>query len=162
MTGGNMRIWVSLILVIISSVSFALETPMDTQSPSSSTIFEQAKELIKQNEYKKAIPLLNAVVFNNPKNADAFNYLGFSFKQLGKFDEAFQNYEKALKIDPKHKVANENLGELYLETRNLPKAQERLMIMQKICPGECPEREALKSKIDAYKPSTPGVQEEDK
>ena len=87
-----------------------------------------------------------------PNNADALNYLGFSYRKMGEMDEALEYYNKALAINPDHKGANEYLGELYLEMNNLDKAQERLAKLHDICGGGgCEEYADLKEQIDTYK-----------
>ena len=41
-------------------------------------------------------------------------------------EEAFFYSDKALKLDPRHQGANEYIGELYLRTMNLQKAEKHL------------------------------------
>ena len=65
-------------------------------------------------------------------------------------DEALEYYEKALKLKPNHVGANEYLGELYLEMKNLPKAEERLAVLAKACNG-CEEQKELEEKIADFK-----------
>lgn len=145
-----MRILVSFIFIFFSSVLFAFgttEDPTSTEDPN----LKEAQSLIEKKEFDKAVPLLMKVVTSNPKNADAFNYLGYSYRQLGKQDEALKNYQMALSIDPAHKGANEYLGELYIEKGELPKAQEQLMVLEKLCPSDCVEHKTLKAKIEAAK-----------
>ena len=47
--------------------------------------------------------------------------------------------------------ANEYLGELYLETGELKKAEGRLAELVAACPSGCEEREELAEAIEAYK-----------
>ena len=49
-----------------------------------------------------------------------------------------------------HRGANEYLGELYLELKQLDKAQERLNVLSTACNG-CEEYTELKEKVDAFK-----------
>ena len=58
-----------------------------------------------------------------PQDADVVNLLGFSYRMLGQYPQAFIYYDKALAIDPTHKGALEYEGEAYLETHQLPKAR---------------------------------------
>ena len=64
---------------------------------------------------------------------------------------AFDYYRRALAIEPRHLGANEYLGELYLETGELAKAEERLRELAIACPSGCEERDELSEAIDAYK-----------
>ena len=52
---------------------------------------------------------------------------------------ALPAYNKALAIDPKHRGANEYLGELYLQLGDLAKAEERLEKLDDICFYGCGE-----------------------
>ena len=45
--------------------------------------FAQAKALVDQKNYAGAIPLLQQVVQRNPRNADAYNLLGYSTRASG-------------------------------------------------------------------------------
>ncbi|HEX6690811.1 MAG TPA: hypothetical protein VF110_06650, partial [Burkholderiales bacterium] len=56
-------------------------------------------------------------------------------------------YNEALRIEPKHKGANEYLGEAYLMVNNLPKAKEQLSALDKICFLPCKEYNDLKKSI---------------
>ena len=115
--------------------------------------FPKAKKLVDAKNYIAAVPLLNKVVKSEPKNADAWNLLGFSNRKLEKFDVALQQYQTALKLQPTHKGANEYLGELYLKVGDLPKAQERLEVLNDMCTQGftgCTEYNELKEKVAVY------------
>ena len=113
--------------------------------------YAAAEEAVKAGKYAAAIPLLEKVVARDGKNADAWNYLGFSNRKLGKFSEALADYEKALAINPDHLGANEYLGELYLETGDMPKAEERLAKLDRLCIFGCEEYRTLKAAVAAKK-----------
>jgi len=83
-------------------------------------------------------------------DADAYNLLGFSHRKLGDVEAALAHYGKALALEPKHRGANEYLGELYLELGQLDKARERLKVLDGACFFGCEEYSELKAKIAAY------------
>jgi predicted Zn-dependent protease len=112
--------------------------------------YEQAVTHVNAGDYASAIPILEAIVQNDPNNADAFNYLGYSYRKMGQTAMALENYDKALKLRPKHLGANEYLGELYLELGDLAKAEERLAVLQAACQS-CEEYSELKEQVDAFK-----------
>jgi tetratricopeptide (TPR) repeat protein len=138
-----------------------IETPRPTPSPGNKkeqareTDFQKSEYLVKGEQYDEAIPLLQNVVADNPRDADAWNYLGFCSRKLGKKEDALGYYQKALAIDPKHKGAHEYLGELYLQMNDLAKAQEQLATLKGLCPGGCEELEDLEADIADYKASHP-------
>ena len=111
----------------------------------------KAVPLVEEGRYAEAIPLLEKAVADDPKNADAFNYLGYSHRKLGATDKALDFYRKALAIKPKHRGANEYLGELYLDLGQLDKAEERLEVLDGACFFGCEEYSDLKAAIKAYK-----------
>ena len=112
--------------------------------------YAKAKEMLDSGNYAAAVPLLEQAVAANPKNANAFNYLGYSLRQLGNREAALESYQKALAIQPKHRGANEYLGELYLEMGQLDKAKERLDVLDSACFFGCEEYRELKAAIKAY------------
>ena len=63
------------------------------------------------------------MIAGDSQNADAWNFLGFSHRNLKSYDQALDAYQKALAIDPEPRAANEYLGELDLRTGDLAKAR---------------------------------------
>jgi tetratricopeptide (TPR) repeat protein len=115
-----------------------------------------AQAAIEAKEYGKAIGLLKEIARSEPKNADVQNLLGFSHRKLQKYDLALKYYQQALAIQPDHRGANEYLGELYLETGQLDKAEERLRVLDKACFWGCKEYDDLKADIESYKKKSNG------
>ncbi|MFA9421434.1 MAG: tetratricopeptide repeat protein [Gammaproteobacteria bacterium] len=145
---------IKYVMAVVMSFVLA-STAMAAGSSSSSTqpkdsYYDQGVKAVKSANYKKAVKLFNKVVATNPTDADAWNYLGFSNRKLKKFDLALSSYQRALAIDPKHRGANEYLGELYLQTDDLAKAKERLNKLEDICTFGCEEFDDLKAAITAY------------
>jgi Flp pilus assembly protein TadD len=113
--------------------------------------FVRGMKEVEAGNFEIAIPYFELVLKKNPKNADAYNYLGYSYRKLESIDLAFENYRKALELDAEHLGANEYLGELYLELDQLDKAEERLKVLDKACFFGCEEYRELKEKIKEYK-----------
>mgnify|MGYP000888632102 CR=1 FL=1 len=130
-------------------------SPSNQKSQNTETDFEKAEYLIKAEKYDEAVPLLESVVKDNPRDADAWNYLGFANRKLGNKEKALAAYQKALALDPKHKGAHEYLGELYLQMGDLPKAEEQLTLLKGICATNCEEVEDLEADIADYKSQRP-------
>lgn len=114
------------------------------------TDYDLGVKAVQAGDYGRALTLLERVVKADPRNADAWNYIGFSHRRLKHFDQSLAAYQKALAINPDHRGANEYLGELYLQTGEFEKARERLAKLQGLCPSGCPEYEDLKKAIEAY------------
>tara|TARA_B100001989_G_scaffold234817_1_gene195625 strand:- start:282 stop:791 length:510 start_codon:yes stop_codon:yes gene_type:complete len=103
-----------------------------------------------KKKYEKAFNRLLKANKEDPSNPDVLNYLGFTSRKLGDFDNAEIYYLKGLAIKPDHNGINEYLGELYLSTNRPEKAKERLLVLQNC---NCEEYEELKAIIDGTKQS---------
>ena len=117
-----------------------------------SRLINSGNSLYGQKKYKEAAANYSKVVAKNPKNADAYNYLGYSNRWLGRYDEAFAAYDKALALDPRHKGALEYSGVAYLKTNQKAKADAQLVKLQAICAG-CEETRDLAKAVADYKPA---------
>jgi tetratricopeptide (TPR) repeat protein len=111
--------------------------------------FEKKDKLEKaKKSYLKAQKLLLQSNKNFPNKADTLNYLGFTTRKLGDFENGEKFYLQGLKIDPKHTGINEYLGELYVATNRHNLAVERLEVL-KDC--NCKEYDQLKAVIAGEK-----------
>lgn len=113
--------------------------------------YAAGKKAIMAKNWALAADSFKKVVADNPKNADAYNLLGYSSRWLGKYDEAFAAYDKALALDPKHKGALEYSGVAYLKVNQKGKAEAQLARLKAIC-ASCEETIDLTKAIAAYKP----------
>ena len=112
--------------------------------------YMNGKEQAYDGKYKAAIVYLEKSIENDPKNADAFNMLGYSNRKLGNNEEAFKYYNKALKLDPRHKGTHEYIGRLYLNLSQPEKAKMHLDELDSICLFGCDEYTTLKKAIEDY------------
>ena len=103
-----------------------------------------------KKKYKKAFDRLVEANKSKPSNPDILNYLGFTSRKLGNFEDAEVYYKLGLDIDPMHNGINEYLGELYFNTDRIELAKERLNIL-KSC--NCEEYQELKEIIEGTKES---------
>jgi len=133
------------------AVGVAWADARPSNSPRQNKDVVKAAALVDQGKFAEAIPLLKRVVVTEPKNADAYNYLGYSHRKLGAKDVALGYYQKALDLKPRHLGANEYLGELYLELGDIKSAEERLDVLDWACLLGCEEYTDLKNAIEAYK-----------
>ena len=140
----------------ISSAAFAAgggggggmdSTPPKAVDPN----FGQAKALIEARNYAPALPLLQQVVAKDPKNADAYNLLGYATRKSGDPNGSLQYYNRALQIDPKHLGAHEYAGEAYLMLDQPQQAEQYLARLNSLCVFGCTEYRMLKAAITGYK-----------
>ena len=109
---------------------------------------EKGKKDKAQSKYEKAFKLLIKSNNDKPNEADTLNYLGFTSRKLGDFENGEKYYLQGLAISPKHKGINEYLGELYVATNRHNLAIERLEVL-KGC--NCEEYDQLKAVIAGEK-----------
>ena len=156
------KIIISLfVLLFLNSNAFSAGSSGGDSKPKSN--YDEAVKLIKsakknekkgkedkaQKKYQKALKLLVKSNKKKPNKPDTLNYLGFTSRKLGDFENGEKYYLQGLAIDPKHIGINEYLGELYVATKRHNLAIERLEVL-KGC--NCEEYEQLKAVI-AGKPS---------
>jgi Flp pilus assembly protein TadD len=113
--------------------------------------FAAAVKAVEAKQWDQAMTLLTRALGRDAKNADIENYLGYTERHRGNMDAAFKHYEKALALNPKHRGAHEYVGEAYLLTGNLKKAEEHLSALDKLCFFPCSEYTELKEKVAEYK-----------
>jgi tetratricopeptide (TPR) repeat protein len=112
--------------------------------------FRAAVSAIDSGNFAAAIPLLEAVIARDARNADAYNYLGYAVRKNGDPARSIGIYQKALELDPRHRGAHEYIGEAYLALDDLPKAKVHLAALDKLCFLPCGPYRDLKKAVEAY------------
>ncbi len=119
----------------------------DSSSGSSSskeTLYEDAVKLVKRagklekkdksdkakKLYAQAFDKLEKAYKSDKKNPDILNYMGFTTRKIGNFEKAEKFYLEGLSLKPNHNGINEYLGELYVQTNRIDKANERLEVLK--------------------------------
>ena len=119
----------------------------DSSSGSSSskeTLYEDAVKLVKRagklekkdksdkakKLYAQAFDKLEKAYKSDKKNPDILNYMGFTTRKIGNFEKAEKFYLEGLSLKPNHNGINEYLGELYVQTNRVEKANERLEVLK--------------------------------
>ena len=148
-----------LILFFILSLNNQLfAAGSDSSSDTSKTeLYDQAVKLVKRagkletkdkdekakKLYSQAFEKLNKAYKSDKKNPNILNYMGFTSRKTGNFKDAEGYYLKGLAIDPKHNGINEYLGELYVQTNRIDKANERLAVLKNCNCDEYSELELI-------------------
>jgi Flp pilus assembly protein TadD len=147
-----------LIVTVFTLLSHGLVMPAsanmgeDDSAGSSNPLWTEGKKAVESQDWPKAIEILSKLVQAEPNNADAHNFLGYAYRKKGIFEASFNHYNEALKLNPRHRHAHEYIGEAYLLTDNLAKAEQHLAELRKICtPIPCEEYRELSRAVDAYK-----------
>ena len=141
-----------LLSLALSGQVMAADTPTTPVENAKIDDYAAGKKALDAKNWAQAAASFKKVVADNPKNADAYNLLGYSSRWLGKYDEAFAAYDKALALDPKHKGALEYSGVAYLKVNQKDKAEAQLAKLKAIC-STCEETTDLTKAIAANKPA---------
>ena len=92
---------------------------------------EQKEKIDKAKKlYSRAFKNLSKAHKLDKNNPDILNYMGFTSRKTGNFEIAEKFYLQGLSIDPNHNGINEYLGELYVQTNRIDKANERLEVLK--------------------------------
>jgi len=113
--------------------------------------FEPGLAAIRTREWPVAIAHFETVVKGEPGNADAHNWLGYAYRNLGEMDASLRHYREALRLAPGHLGAHEYIGEAYLKLGDKAKAREHLAILERLCGRNCEEYKDLERAIAAAK-----------
>ena len=140
--------------LLISNIALAAGSDSDSSSggasssggsgDSKTSLYKEAVSLVKRagklekkekqdraaKLYAQAFKKLEKAHRTDKKNPDILNYMGFTSRKTGNFEDAENFYLKGLEIDPKHNGINEYLGELYVQTDRIDKAKERLEVLK--------------------------------
>lgn len=76
------------------------------------------------------------VIRHAPNEAALYSNLGVRLFELGRIDEAIDNYRKALAIDPQIYEARNNLGRAYLAQGRTGDAEKEMIATQREFPGD--------------------------
>ena len=150
-------------ICLISQFAYSAATD-SSSSDSKSNYFNDAKKLVKKagklekkekidkakKLYSQAFKKLEKAYSSEKKNPDILNYMGYTSRKIGNFEQAEKFYLTGLSIKPDHNGINEYLGELYVVTNRINLAKERLAIL-KTC--NCEEYDELKEIIEGKKKS---------
>ena len=150
------------IIIFISAIilfnNLALAAGGDSGSSSTkASMYDEAVKLIKRagklekkdntdkaiKLYEEAFSKLQKANKKDKDNPDILNYMGFTSRKSGNFDQAEKFYLKGLSLDPKHNGINEYLGELYVQTNRIDKAKERLEVLKNCNCDEYQELELI-------------------
>ena len=99
---------------------------------------DKAKKL-----YAQAFSKLEKAYKSDKKNPDILNYMGYTSRKIGDFEQAEKFYLTGLSIKPDHNGINEYLGELYVQTNRIDKANERLDVLKNCNCDEYKELELI-------------------
>jgi predicted Zn-dependent protease len=102
----------------------------------------------KTGEYDAALATLRSAA--NQHDPRVQTMIGFTLRKLGRVDEAFGYYFKALATRPDATTTRQYLGEAYLQIGDPARAREQLAEIAKRCGTACEDYAALAEEIARY------------
>ena len=132
-------------IILISLISqHAYSAGSDSSDDSKLNYYDDAKKLVKRagklekkektdkakKLYSQAFKKLEKAYSSDKKNPDILNYMGYTSRKIGNFEQAEKFYLTGLSLKPDHNGINEYLGELYVQTNRIDKANERLDVLK--------------------------------
>ena len=131
-------------LLLSSSLMAAGSDSSSGSSSDKESLYEDAVKLVKRagklekkdktdkakKLYSQAFNKLEKAYKSDKKNPDILNYMGFTTRKTGNFEKAEKFYLEGLSLKPNHNGINEYLGELYVQTNRIDKANERLEVLK--------------------------------
>lgn len=85
---------------------------------------KEALALHTDGQVKEAIDLYNQVIEKNPKIAEAYNWRGMAYEEIGDTDKALADFNQAIQIAGNYADAYNNRGEIQRKLSKLPLAVE--------------------------------------
>jgi tetratricopeptide (TPR) repeat protein len=148
----------TIIFCLVTQVSFSAgDSSSDSdnyldQYKAAKNLVIRGKKLELKGKNEKALKLYNKAYEKlleankaDSRNPNILNYLGFTLRKAGKYEQAEKYYLQGLEIKPDHNGINEYLGELYVQTQRMDLAKERLAVL-KDC--NCEEYKELEEVIN--------------
>ena len=139
-----MRIFIISLMTLFLSTSLMAAGSDSSSDTSKMSMYEDGVKLVKRagklekkektdkakKLYSQAFDKFEKAYKSDKKNPDILNYLGYTSRKAGNFEQAEKFYLEGLSIKPDHNGINEYLGELYVQTNRIDKANERLQILK--------------------------------
>ena len=139
-----------LALTLVGPVAYAADTESTPVANTQNRDYAAGKAAVERKDWSSAVASFRKVVAADPNSADGYSMLGFSLRWMGKMDEAFAAYDRALAINPKHVGALEYSGVAYLKADQPAKANEQLTKLEKFGGKNSEEYRDLAKAISDY------------
>ena len=109
------------------------------QYKAAKNLVKRGKKLESKGKNDKALKLYDSAYKKlleanklESRNPDILNYLGFTLRKAGKYEQAEKYYLQGLEIKTNHNGINEYLGELYVKTQRIDLSKERLAVLKNL------------------------------
>lgn len=139
-----------LALSVLAPAAYAADSETTAPANAENQDYKAGRQAVERKDWPAAAASFRKVVAAEPNNADGYNMLGFSLRWMGRMDEAFAAYDRALSINPQHRGALEYSGVAYLKAGRPAQAQAQLARLEKIGAKSSEEYRDLAKAIADY------------
>ena len=150
-----------------------LDAALGVHPNSTKVYFEYGLLLEKENKRELALQRMNTLLELDPDHADALNYVGYTWADMGiNLKQALSYIQKALKLKPENGYIRDSLGWVYFRMGELTLATKEILRALQMEPGDPYIHEHLgdiylklgdkKKALDAYKDAQRLFQNEEK
>jgi Tfp pilus assembly protein PilF len=136
-----MKIFISLLLILYSNTSFAIENINLTKG----------KNFFKKKDFDQARVEFEKSIVYNPKNIDSYIYLSKIFSEVKNEQEEKKNIKTALLLDPKNEEALLLMIKLNIKEGDYSEAEENYKILSSVCIKLCNELNEINLIIKKFK-----------
>lgn len=136
-----------LIFAAVTLPAGAVDLDTTPQANAENPDFAAGRKAVERKNWGEAVKRFRQVVAKEPDNADGHNMLGYSLRWQGDLSGAIVSYERALKIDPKHRGALQYSGIAFVKSGDVVRAQQNLAKLKDICGVNCDEYKELATAI---------------
>ena len=139
--------------LLVLAASAGADGPSPTAPPpgvptSAERAFQEGLDAQKKKDWRRAAQAYEAAIKQREAFPEAWNGLGYSLRQQGKYPEAVKAYDRALKLRPDYAEALEYLGEAYVKMGKLDEARA---VLGRLEPLDKKEAAELRAAIDKAK-----------
>ena len=114
----------------------------------SEQLLNQGVGKLESGNYAEAVVIFQQAATANPKNAEAFSYIGRSYDEAGFTSRAYRYYQIALEIDPDELQALSWSGAIDVANEEPDQAREKLYRLERLCGEDCSQYQELKAVVD--------------
>ena len=142
-----------IIIICPLTITMANLDPPDTENVSKDDMLIDKSAILiflDQGKYEEAKNNLLIIIKNNQQDAEAYNLLGYTERQLQNYIEAINYYKIALNINKDYIGAHHYIAIAYLELDDLDNAKYHLYQLDLICLFGCEDFFEVKNKIIFY------------
>lgn len=143
-----------MLCVLAPLTSVAVDVP-NRNPPLEDRAMRESRDAVKNQQWERAIALLQPYLGTHPQDADGHNLLAFSLRRLGRHAESETAYDRALALNPNHLGAHEYRGELMLLLGRREQALVHLQALERLCGLQCEEYLELRRAVEAKPQARP-------